>query len=233
MFAPPPKVRIRWTRQYRIIASSYPPIDFFERLDLDVKAKHALAALLMRTDAAFLQHCGNLRLLREEDIRSGPLATVVMTPFTLIGAPTRFTDGSYGVYYAGHALETAIRETVYHRERDARERALLADEWDMTVYIGQIQKPLYDVRAQRFAHLHDPEPANYPVSQAYAKSLLSHDPQAWGLVYRSVRHSGGECVAAFRPPAVSLPTQGPHLVYVWDGAKVASVYEKSEPLLRF
>lgn len=37
---------------------------------------------------------------------------------------------------------------------------------------------------------------------------------AWGLLYNSVRLSGHECVAAFRPPALSLPVQGQHFRYV-------------------
>jgi hypothetical protein len=49
-------------------------------------------------------------------------------------------------------------------------------------------------------------------------------------VYRSVRHAGGECIAAFKPQAVSIPIAASALAYVWDGQKIAKVYEKSEVL---
>jgi len=45
-----------------------------------------------------------------------------------------------------------------------------------------------------------------------------------------VRHEGGECIAAFKPQAVSIPTAGAALAYVWDGERVNKVYEKSEVL---
>jgi hypothetical protein len=49
-------------------------------------------------------------------------------------------------------------------------------------------------------------------------------------VYRSVRHEGGECIAAFRPKAISVPVTGPALAYVWDGKQITRVYEKSAVL---
>ena len=38
-----------------------------------------------------------------------------------------------------------------------------------------------------------------------------------GLLYRSVRHTGIECIAAFKPKAVTIPSQGRHFRYVWRG----------------
>ena len=45
-----------------------------------------------------------------------------------------------------------------------------------------------------------------------------------------MRHEGGECIAAFKPQAVSIPTAGAALAYVWDGERISKVYEKSEVL---
>ena len=47
------------------------------------------------------------------------------------------------------------------------------------------------------------------------------DKGNWGLVYRSVRHAGGECIAAFKPQAVSIPVAGAALAYVWDGERIS------------
>lgn len=232
-FTIPKRVRVRWVRQHRIIATRYPPIDLFERLDLPEAQKRALWALQARTNPRLLQETGDVRLVRPGDMVSGPHASVVMAAFTHIGFPSRFSDGRVGVYYAGRALETAIRETVFHRERDARASELAPDEWHMRAWIGQVRRPLYDVRGAGFESLRHPDPAHYAAPQAFARRLRKADPDAWGLVYRSVRHEGGDCIAAFRPPAVSLPVQGPLLVYVWNGERVTTVYEKSEPLLTF
>ena len=63
-----------------------------------------------------------------------------------------------------------------------------------------------------------------PPPQAFAKPL--REAGEWGLVYRSVRHEGGECIAAFKPQAVSIPIAGAALAYVWDGERISKVYEK-------
>jgi hypothetical protein len=231
-FKMPGTARLRWQHQYRIIATRYPPIDLFERLDLDDTRKRALWALQGRINPRLRQAAGDLERVRPEDMVSGPGASTVMAAFTHTGFPSRFTHGDYGIYYASRRLETAIRETVFHRERDARERGIPAQEFDMRAFVGTVKKPLYDVR-RGYPALHDPDPASYPVAQAWTRQLLDRDPDAWGIVFNSVRHEGGECIAALRPPAVSLPTQGPLLSYVWDGERVTEVYEKSGPLLRF
>jgi hypothetical protein len=46
------------------------------------------------------------------------------------------------------------------------------------------------------------------------------------VVFTSVRRSPGQCVAAFRPRAVSPCRQAEHLVYVWVGGRIAEVFEK-------
>ena len=232
-FALPPLRRLRWHRQHRIVSTRYPPIDLFERLDLDEAAKRALWALQARVNPRLRQQSGDLQRVRSTDMCSGPNASVVMAAFTHSGFPSRFTNGSFGIYYAARTLETAIRETVFHRERDAVERGLLPQEFDMRAYVGRVQQPLYDVRTDGYLDLHDPDPANYPIAQQFTLALLQADPDAWGIVYNSVRHTGGDCIAALRPPAVSLPVSGPHLTYVWSGERITSVYQKSEPLVEF
>ena len=99
-------------------------------------------------------------------------------------------------------------------------------EIDMRAYVGRPLKPFIDIRDRKYASLHHPD--DYSPSQAFAK--VRRDKGDWGLVYRSVRHEGGECIAAFKPQAVSMPVAGAALAYVWDGERVSKVYEKSEVL---
>lgn len=73
--------------------------------------------------------------------------------------------------------------------------------------------PPIDLFESIYASLHDPD--DYAPARRCAAGLRAQG--SWGLVYRSVRHPGGECIAALRPPTVSVPKQGPHLRYVWDG----------------
>ncbi|MNT93088.1 RES domain protein [compost metagenome] len=89
----------------------------------------------------------------------------------------------------------------------------------MRTYVCMIVRPLHDVRA--IDELHDPDASIYPQTQAVAARV--RETGSWGLLYRSVRAEGHECAAIFRPPAVSIPIQGQHLRYVWDGHVISHV----------
>ncbi|HEY5601787.1 MAG TPA: RES family NAD+ phosphorylase [Gammaproteobacteria bacterium] len=228
-FALPSLVRVRWQKQHRIIATRYPPIPLFERAGLNAHQLRALHALQARTNPRLMQAAGTLHLVRDEDIVTGPNASIVMAAFTHIGFPSRFTDGSYGVYYGSRTLETAIRETAYHRERDAHERQLKPQEFEMRAYTGKVVKPMYELRVTKYAKLLHGD--DYSASQQFARQVIAVDPDAWGMVFHSARHPGGESIAAFRPPALSLPVTGPLLSYQWNGERITTVFEKQGPLL--
>jgi hypothetical protein len=217
-------------KQFRIVSTRFPPVNFFER-HVPPELMEALRQLEGRTNPRLRQEAGEPSLVKEEDRVSGP--SIVMAAFTHIGRPSRFSDGSYGVYYAGRSLETAIRETVHHREILCADAGLEADELSLRAWAGSVCRPLHDIRGREYEPLHDPapRPADHPRARTFGRSLREQD--SWGLLYRSVRHRGGECIAALRPPAVSLPVHGAHLVYAWDGECITHVYERSEPLLRF
>jgi len=169
---------------------------------------------------------GDIALVPAEDRITGPGASPVMAAFTHISPdrPSRFSDGSsYGVYYASKRLETAIEETKYHRARFLAYTFEDAGEVSMRVYIGKVIKPMHDLRGNDYEHLHNPD--NWSPSQIVGQEMKTIN--SWGIVYRSVRDTGGECIAALRPPAVTVPRQGAHLSYVWDGNKVSDVYRKT------
>ena len=230
-FTLPRRVSVPWKAHYRIIPTRYPPIDLFERLDMAEPRKRAVFAAQRRVNPRLRQTLGSLKAVRPGDVVSGPNASVVMASFTHLGYPSRFTDGTYGVYYAARSLETAIRETAFHAEREARLVGMTPQAFHQRVYIGTVQKSLYDVRDKAYNVLRQPN--DYAAPQAFARQLRSVDPDAWGLVYRSARHAEGHCIAAFRPPAISLPSTGPHLFYDWDGTRITQVFEQSDPLLTF
>ena len=221
-FAEPRAVRLRWLKIYRIVPSKFPPINFFERV---VGPEHMEAAWYLEslTNDRLRDEAGDITLVPAEERLSGAGASIVMAAFTHIGNASRFSDGSFGVYYAARSLETAVRETVYHRQRFLSATNEAPGEVDMRAYVGKLKEPMRDIRAPRFKTLHDPD--DYSQSQAFGR--LRRTRGDFGLVYNSARHAGGECIAAFRPKAVSAPIAGPALAYVWDGERITQVYEKS------
>ncbi|MCF4995521.1 RES domain-containing protein [Pseudomonas syringae] len=216
----------QWTRAYRIVNSSFPPIALFEDVldPEDLEIAYALEAL---TNDRLIEQAGVLARVRPEDRLSGPGSTPVMAAFTHIGKASRFTDGTYGVYYAASSMAAAIAETSFHQERFLAATNEADLELTLRAYVNRVVKPLHDIRRD-FPELHDPDPNAYGPSQVFARQLREN--LSWGLLYDSVRLPGHECVAAFRPPAVSIPKQGKHLRYVWNATdrKISFVFEISQ-----
>lgn len=218
----PPLTELDWDHQYRIVPSAFPPIDFFERL-VEPELIEALFAIEALTNDRLRDAVGEIALVDPEDRVSGPGASPVMAAFTHLGRESRFSDGTFGVYYAAKTLATAIAETSFHRARFLGYTQEAPGEIEMRVYVGEVQKPLHDLRGRAYEALHQPD--DWRPAQAFGRKLRA--ARSWGLVYRSVRDPGGECIGALRPPTVSIPRQGPHLAYVWDGTQIVRVYQKT------
>jgi hypothetical protein len=218
----PPVRRVRWSRTHRIVASRFPPIQLFERI-ADPHEWEVLAELESLTNDRVRQEIGDISVVPPDERVSGPGASFVMAPFTHLGRPSRFSDGSFGVYYCGRERTTAIRETLFHMGRfyEATKEAPL--DVDMRVLVGKVDAPLHDVRggAPRWRAVHDPD--DYGPSQALGRRL--REAGANGIVYDSVRAPGGQCLAALRPRVVTPPVQGPHLTYHWDGARMDRYFD--------
>lgn len=200
-----------WKKAYRLINSSFPPVGVFEDT-LDPDDLEMAFAIEAMTNDRLREEAGILQRVAPGDRVSGPGSTAVMAAFTHIGNPSRFSDGTYGVYYCASSVDAAIAETKFHQERFLAATREANVEITMRAYVNKVVKPLLDVR--HMSELHQPDIASYGVTQVFARE--QRNGTTWGLLYRSVRLEGHDCVAAFRPQAVSLPVQGPHFRYVWD-----------------
>jgi len=220
----PPVTELDWDHQYRVIPSEFPPINFFESL-VEPELMEELYYVESLTNDRLRDEVGDIALVSPEDRITGPGSSPIMAAFTHISkdSPSRFSDGSYGVYYAARTLNTAIEETKFHRARFLSSTNEEPGEIDMRVYIGEIAKPMHNIKADRYEYLHHPD--DWTPSQILGQFLK--DMNSWGIVYNSVRDQGGQCIAALRPPGITLPRPGPHLSYVWDGKHIAKVYEKN------
>lgn len=167
------------------------------------------------TNDRLLDEAGDIQLIAPEDRLIGPGSSPVMAAFTHLGFGSRFTTGDFGVYYAADALETAISETIYHKEREMAAAGEESIELTMRCYVGDIALSMHDLRGVDYLDLHDPN--DYSASQSYAAWMRSNGSD--GLLYHSVRRAGHECIAAFKPIALMSPLQGEHLKYFYDGQK--------------
>ena len=211
--------QLDWRAAYRIIPSLYPTAGIFDRVadasDLDV-----VLELEAATNPRVLDEAGELAMVRPQDRIAGAGATPVMAAFTHT-MPSRFSDGSYGVFYAAHDEATAIAETAYHRARFLRDAGLRDEIVQMRVYRAHLDGRYDDLRARsRRASVYDAD--SYAASQTYARKLYTQDIVD-GIVFRSVRREQGECVAVFRPRRVRSCQVFRHLEYRFEDFRLTAV----------
>jgi hypothetical protein len=225
--AAPPERRVRWPVAHRILPSRFPPIQPFERLTDDPGEWETLAEIESLTNPRLRDELGAIRLVPAEERVSGPGASWVMASFTHLNPRgSRFSDGSYGVYYAARELATAIAETSFHLGRFYAATADPAHAEDMRVLSGRIDARFHDLRGPEPRWQACLDPDDYGASRALGRRLRTAGSN--GVVYPSARRAGGQCVGAFRPKAVGIPVQGRHLRYHWDGRRISRYFDYAD-----
>ncbi|MEW6706293.1 MAG: RES family NAD+ phosphorylase [Pseudomonadota bacterium] len=198
----------------------FPAVYLFDRVGTpeDFEALYALEAL---TNDRIRDELGEIALVPPEQRLFGPGTGPIMAAFTHLNpAGSRFSDGSYGVFYAGRERDTAIAETRYHHGRFLAATHEPPIHVPMRLYRVDIDATLHDLRALPAVHA----PDSYAASQALGREL--RNAGSAGVLYRSVRHEGGRCVGLFKPRGARNCLHAAYLLYEWDGQAIASVYEK-------
>lgn len=220
----PPLTRVEWKPSYRVVPSRFPPVGLYDRVagPADLEAVFAVENL---TNPRLRQEAGEISLVPPQDRVSGPGTTPIMAAFTHLNPEgSRFSDGTYGVYYACRSLDTAVAESRYHRERFLMRTQEGPIELDMRTYLADLAADLHDIRGRTdLTRIYAPD--DYTAGQALGRELKAVNSS--GIVYGSVRHPGGECAGVLRAPLLSPCIQGPHFGYSWDGTKIAAVYQKT------
>lgn len=214
----PPLADVRWPQARRIIRSVYPPIDLFEDI-ADPADWSLLVSAEMKTNPRLMETIGNLDLVPAARRVAGPGASFLMAPFTHVSSdrPSRFSDGSLGVLYAGATFETALFETMHHHAgfmaRTNEPPGWTSQFRELVLAIGA---RLHDLRGGGFAEALDDR--DYSAGQDLGRRLRAAGSD--GIVHPSVRRPGGECVALFYPDLAAGLVQARHLDYHWDGKRV-------------
>jgi hypothetical protein len=205
--------QIHWPVSHRIIRTIYPPVDLFEDI---APPEHweLLAAAEARTNPRIHDVIGNLALVPSSRRVAGPTASLVMGAFTHVSAarPSRFADGSYGVWYCGDCFEVALAETAHHFARFMRATAEPPADADYRELTAPIQGNFAEVT--NAAAL---DPDDWSVGQRHGAEARKSG--ADGVIYASVRYPAGLAAGVFWPNCISLPiTQARQMRYHWDGA---------------
>ena len=214
---------VRWQPCFRVISSRFPPVHLFERV-ASAEDWEALYWLESLTNPRLRDEVGEIELVPPEDRVFGPNASIIMAAFTHLNPDgSRFADDTFGAFYAAASLDTSVAETRYHREVFLRATRQSPTELDMRSYLCDVCASFHDIRGKRHKMPDIYDPDGYAASQELARALKRAGSN--GVVYDSVRHAGGQCLAVYRPRLIQNCRQGAHLRYVWDGERISQVYE--------
>ena len=213
-------VDVQWPNAVRIIRSIFPPIDLFDNI-ADPADWPLLISAEMKTNPRLMETIGNLDLVPTTRRVSGPGASYLMAPFTHASRdrPSRFSDGTFGVLYAGNVFDVALFETIHHHALFmARTRESAGWTSQFREIVLSVNARLHDLRNHPSNHAAVLHPDDYAAGQVLGARLRAGGSD--GVVYPSVRCDGGEGVGLFYPDCAANPAQGRHLDYHWDGARV-------------
>ncbi|HEX5125389.1 MAG TPA: RES family NAD+ phosphorylase [Rhodocyclaceae bacterium] len=213
-----PVVHINWNPAYRIIPTRYPAINVFDRVAsaVDFDALFALEGL---TNDHMRNELGQIELVPPEERLFGLGTGPIMSAFTHPNPQgSRFSDGSYGVFYCAHDKDTSIAETAYHSALFMRATLEPPMRLQMRLYTVRAKGEITDLRDaiqndQALVH-----PDRYAHAQAVGRRLREEGVN--GAVYPSVRRPGGECLAAFRPRLLSHCMHKAYYEYEWNGETI-------------
>jgi RES domain-containing protein len=127
---------------------------------------------------------------------------------------SRFNSSLRGAWYAAFELETSQDEIIHHKRLWLLETAWTGGEEiaDYVDYLADFRAEFHDIRESRnYSDCLSPD--TYGPSQALADQLLKLGSS--GVVYPSVRRSGGTCVACFRPVLVTNVRKGGTVTFVF------------------
>ena len=134
----------------------------------------------------------------------------------------RFNDQHHGAWYAGFDEATALAEVGFHKTRELGYIKDPARKYRDEVHYHALQASFigrfHDVRKEALPPKYlDADPAvGYPAGQQLAKELLQVGSR--GLIYPSVRRSGGICLVAFQEIVVQDVRPGAKWQLSWTGS---------------
>ena len=218
---------VAWLPCHRLIASRFPTVGLYDQVAApeDLEVVFAIEAL---TNPRVRQELGQLSLVPPADRLAGPGATLIMAAFTHLNPlGSRFSDGSWGVYYAAESLETAVAEVSHHRAAFLRRTAEESIDIDLRWIQADLMHKLHDLRGQGATMAAADDPAHYGASQQLGRALRAQGSA--GIAFESVRRLEGQCVAVFKPRALSKARAVGHIGLHWDGRAITHWFEKGAP----
>jgi hypothetical protein len=130
---------------------------------------------------------------------------------------SRFSDGTFGVWYGSETIETTVYESAFHwysglLSAAGFEREVVVSE--RTIYSVTCEASLLDCRKAVRAFPELLHPSDYSFTHSVGARI--HHEGHPGLIMQSVRRTDGENIAVFNPAVLTIPREIVHLTYKLD-----------------
>ncbi len=192
---------------HRLIPSRFPPIGLFDTVATAADLGAAMELASWTNDRLVRERIH--RLPSDEWVYGRPNASIVMAAFLHV-APggMRFNAPELGAWYAAAALATSVAEVAHHLRRETVARGLVAGRRQYREYTARLEGAYLDIRGQRAARADVYDPLSYAAAQSLGEAVRASGKA--GILYDSLRHTGGVNVVAYRPRNVTAVTQARH-----------------------
>lgn len=128
----------------------------------------------------------------------------------------RFNGSERGAWYCAYHALTSAEEVGFHRTRELGFIGIFEDEARYVELLADFIGDFPDLDGEPNSPALHPDPGvGYPAGQALATALRREGHR--GLLYPSVRHSGGRCFAAFDPGIIQNVRPGASWKLTWNG----------------
>ena len=128
---------------------------------------------------------------------------------------SRLNGPDRGAWYAGFQLETSQSEVAWHKSVELAEIDWMEESVTYDDYLADFGGEYHDIRGDA-THEKCLDPDSYVESQMLAETLLGE--RASGIIYPSVRHNDGVCLACFRPALVGNVHKSARYRFTWTGS---------------
>lgn len=192
----------------------------------DTAAEEALLAEIEGATSSRLiaEERGLAGLSADELVHGVPHAKFINASFAYSRPrqPSRFNPAERGAWYAALDVATCLAEVGFHLTRALAD----AGDFDAVVEYGEMIASMsgvfVDLRTNPAHPALDPDPAaGYPAGNMLAARARAEGHN--GIIYPSVRHRGGTCIAALWPNVVQSVVQGAMYRLTWSGSPAFAV----------
>lgn len=209
-----------WNRN---IVSLRKSIDLFAELiddpcDAQVLIQHELAVKRATREPAIL------RRPFEDAETYDAIAAAINWPFEH-PCRSRYSSGTFGVWYGAESVETSVRETVYHFRRNTLGAAIAAQSeipivQERRVHLVRCSAMLVDLRTLTKQEPRLVHPEDYTACQSLGAELKGAGMP--GVLTLSARHDAAQIVGVFTPEVLTDPRTVCYLTYTLytDSGKV-------------